>query len=112
MDFTIKSGTSTPEITTEIAQAIYAEVKEHGSADCAYKCQSNSEYDPEHFVIVDKEGDRVIKELRAGCVNSTQTALLSSVTSDLLDVSVLLEDDKNGRTYAQYVQDNTPEEVI
>ncbi len=56
---------STPEITPEIAQAIYGMIKEYGDADSAYKSKGNSDYEPEHFEIVDKELERLVNQLNS-----------------------------------------------
>lgn len=63
MDFTNKGTSSTPELTSEIAEAIYGEIKTHGNADLAFKAQTDSIHEPEHYKLVDKEADRIVKEL-------------------------------------------------
>jgi len=116
MEIKTQPTNSTPELTSEIAQAIFAKIVEYGNADKAYKSQADSAYDPEHFQAVDKEADRISAELAAyksgskvitpavpavydeeGNVTTeavpavcyeytTDEDLLSQVTSDLLDV--------------------------
>ena len=63
MDFTPKPTTSTTPLTAEIAQTVYNLIKQFGNIDKAYKLKGDSIIDPEHFEAVDKEIDRVVREL-------------------------------------------------
>ena len=62
MEFKTQPTNSTPALTAEVAQEIYGLIKTYGSADRAYKDKGNSDYEPEHFNIVDKEIDRIVRE--------------------------------------------------
>ena len=63
MDFTQTPTNTTPELTEQIAQDIYNLIKLYGNSDLAYKLKDNSNYEPEHFPIVDKEIDSVISQI-------------------------------------------------
>jgi hypothetical protein len=123
---------STPEITPEIAQSIYALIKEFGDADKAYKLKGNSDFEPEHFPIVEKEIERLASEINSRMSGSyllepaypatyteegeideeavpavyyeatTKTKLIEDVSSDLLDVETLLDDLMGGETWTNY----------
>ena len=131
MDFTIKPTNSTPALTAEIAQLIYAQIKEHGNADLAFKNQVDSALEPEHFLIVDKEADGIVTEFQAKLNGSyllenkipatydeegeilyeevpavyykvtTEAVLKSSVESDLLDVEIVYNDFKGDKTFTE-----------
>jgi hypothetical protein len=119
MDFNEQPTNSTPTLTAGIAEQVYNLIKEHGDADKAYKLKGDSSIDPEHFVLVDKEIDRIVKELReykAGKLleteefhydeegekvidkaavyyeYSTDADLAEQVSSDYLDVATIIED--------------------
>ena len=120
MDFNEQPTNSTPALTAEIAGQIYNLIKEHGDADKAYKLKGDSSIDPEHFVLVDKEIDRIVKELnefKSGKLleaeefhydeetgekvidkeavyyeYSTDEDLAEQVSSDYLDVATIIED--------------------
>jgi len=107
--FTQQPTFSTLEITPEIAQSIYALIKEFGDADKAYKLKGNSDFEPEHFPIVEKE----IERLEEGEINeeavpavyyeaTTKTKLIEDVSSDLLNVETLLNDLMAGETWTNY----------
>ena len=110
---------STPELTSEIAGQVYNLIKEHGDADKAYKLKEDSSIDPEHFTAVDKEIDRIVRELNEfkngkllepevshyneegeKVIDSeavyyeytTDEDLALQVSSDLLDVATIIED--------------------
>jgi hypothetical protein len=130
MDFRPPATTSTPVLTAQLAQAIYELIKEHGNADLAFKAQDDSAYDPEHFAAVEKEWDRVTKELReyAGGkiiepaeyeINeetgeqelvseevryelTTQSDLVAQVDSALLDVADVLNDIEPNGLWADF----------
>ena len=82
MDFNDKPTFSTPALTAEVAQEIYALIKEHGSADKAYKEKGNSDYEPEHFDLVNKEADRIVRELREYKNGKLLQAEVSHFTED------------------------------
>lgn len=119
INFNPEPTTSTPEITSEVAQAIYTLIKTHGDADKAYKLKGNSDYEPEHFTAVDREVDRIVRELnefKAGKLlqaevshidesgekvidseavyyeYTTDEDLALQVSSDYLDVSLIITD--------------------
>ena len=120
MEYTAQPTNSTPELTAVIAQAIYTKIKQYGTADSAFKNQSDSKYDPEHFEATDKEIDRIVKELNEYAsgkiitpeefhydeetgekiidveeeryVMTTETDLVAQVESELLDVKDILND--------------------
>jgi hypothetical protein len=119
MDFNAQPTNSTPALTAEIAGQVYELIKQFGDADKAYKLKSDSSIDPEHFSLVDKEIDRIVKELReykAGKLleaeefhfdeegnkvidkeavyyeYSTDEDLALQVSSDYLDVAAIIED--------------------
>lgn len=119
MDLNKQPTYSTPVLTAEIAQNVYDLIKQHGDADKAYKLKGHSLIDPEHFLAVDKEIDRIVKELRAfkngklleaeefhfdeegnKIVDkeavyyeyTTDEALAEQVSSDYLDVATIIED--------------------
>ena len=64
MDFNEQPTNSTPALTAEIAGQVYNLIKQYGNADKAYKMKGGSSIDPEHFTAVDKEIDRIVRELR------------------------------------------------
>ena len=120
MEFTEQPTNSTPALTVEVAQTIYGLIKTYGSADKAYKLKGNSDYEPEHFSIVDKEIDRLVRELnehKNGKLISAEVShideetgekvigqeavyysyttdedLAEQVSSDYLDVSLIITD--------------------
>jgi hypothetical protein len=119
MDFNEQPTNSTPALTAEIAGQVYELIKQFGNADKAYKLKCDSSIDPEHFDLVDKELDRIVKELReykAGKLleaeefhfdeegnkvidkeavyyeYSTDEDLALQVSSDYLDVMTIIED--------------------
>jgi hypothetical protein len=119
MDFNEQPTNSTPALTAEIAGQVYNLIKEYGDADKAYKLKGDSLIDPEHFSLVDKELDRIVKELReykAGKLleaeeshfdeegnkvidkeavyyeYSTDEDLALQVSSEYLDVMTIIED--------------------
>ncbi|MDD4805099.1 MAG: hypothetical protein PHN69_08230 [Candidatus Pacebacteria bacterium] len=122
MDFNDKPTFSTPALTAEVAQEIYSLIKQYGSADRAYKLKGNSNYEPEHFDLVNKEADRIVRELREykngnvileaaipavydeeGNVTSdaipavmyeytTDADLIEQISSDYLDVATIYND--------------------
>jgi len=130
MDFTPTATTSTPELTAEIAQEIHELIREYGTADIAYKSQANSEHEPEHFTAVEKEWDRIAKELReyasgkilepavyeleeetgaltliSGEVRyelTTKKDLIAQVESDLLSVEDVLNDIEQNGLWADF----------
>lgn len=63
INFNPEPTTSTPEITSEIAQVIYALIKEYGDADKAYKLKGNSDYEPKHFTETAQEAERLFNEM-------------------------------------------------
>jgi len=120
MDFNEQPTNSTPALTAGIAGQVYELIKQFGNADNAYKLKGDSSIDPEHFVLVDKEIDRIVKELReykAGKLleaeeshydeetgekvitkeavyyeYTTDEDLAEQVSSDYLDVATIIED--------------------
>jgi hypothetical protein len=64
MEFNEQPTNSTPALTAEIAGQVYNLIKQFGDADKAYKLKGHSLIDPEHFSLVDKEIDRIVRELR------------------------------------------------
>ena len=69
INFNEQPTTSTAEITPVIAGEIYALIKEYGDADKAFKLKGNSDYEPEHFAIVQAELDRLgglLASMKAG----------------------------------------------
>jgi hypothetical protein len=119
MDFNEQPTNSTPALTAEIAGQVYNLIKQFGNADKAYKLKGDSLIDPEHFSLVDKEIDRIVKELReykAGKLleaeeshfdeegnkvidkeavyytYTTDEDLALQVSSDYLDVATIIED--------------------
>jgi hypothetical protein len=119
MDFNEQPTNSTPALTAEIAGQVYNLIKQFGDADKAYKLKGDSSIDPEHFSLVDKEIDRIVKELReykAGKLleaeefhydeegnkvidkeavyyeYTTDADLALQVSSDYLDVETIIED--------------------
>jgi hypothetical protein len=132
MEFITQPTHSTTELTSEVAQAIYTLIKTYGSADLAFKNQPSSQYDPEHFVTVDAEGDRLIGEINTlmsgskvitpavpavvgedGEITSeavpavyyeptTEADLLAQLSSGLLDVEDVLDDQKGEMTWTQF----------
>jgi len=69
INFNPEPTTSTPEITSEIAMAIYDLIKEYGDVDKAYKCKGNSDFDPEHFTQTNNELERLaslISQMQSG----------------------------------------------
>jgi len=120
MEFKTQPTNSTPALTAEVAQEIYSLIKTYGSADRAYKDKGNSDYEPEHFSIVDKEIDRIVRELneyKNGKLISAEVShideetgekvidseavyyeyttdedLANQVSSDYLDVSLIITD--------------------
>ena len=110
---------STTELTSEIAGQVYDLIKEYGDADKAYKLKGDSAIDPEHFVAVSNEVDRIVRELNEfkngkllqaevshyteegeKVIDSeavyyeytTDEDLALQVSSDLLDVSTIIND--------------------
>ena len=63
MDFIQTPTNTTPQLTEQIAQDIYNLIKLYGNSDLAYKLKGNSNYEPEHFPIVDKEIDSIISQI-------------------------------------------------
>jgi len=126
MDFTNKPTNSTPKLTSEVAQTIYAKIIEHGNADLAFKAQTDSAYDPEHFKIVNEEADamiRIINNHMSGSVvlkpaeydeegNVTKEAVYWKPTTEsnlialfdgyLLDGYTVVNDVENGMTWADF----------
>lgn len=122
INFNPEPTTSTPELTSEVAQAIYALIKTHGDADKAYKLKGNSDFEPEHFTETVKEAERIFSEiaiLKSGTkvmkeavyetneegeqtivseaeyfVPENDLDILSQLSSDLLDCEQLLIDSK------------------
>ena len=120
MDFEQQPTYSTSALTVDIAQDIYELIKTYGTADKAYKLKGNSDYEPEHFEIVDKEIDRLVRELneyKNGKLISAEVShidestgekvidseavyyeyttdedLANQVSSDYLDVSLIITD--------------------
>ena len=121
MDFTKIPTNITPELTKPIAQEIYDLIKQYGNCDLAYKLKGNSNYEPEHFIIVDKECDLIVSQINilASCQFLIQEQIshidemtgelvidtpveyftptdipsfIAMLNSDLLDPSVLLQD--------------------
>lgn len=119
MDFNEQPTNSTTELTSVIAEQVYDLIKEHGDADKAYKLKGDSSIDPEHFEAVDKEIDRIVRELNefkngkllqvevshfteegekvidseaVYYVYTTDEDLALQVSSDLLDVSTIIVD--------------------
>lgn len=120
MDFTIKPTNSTPEMTAEIASNAYSKIKEFGNIDLAFKAQTDSSIEPEHFVKVDNEADRLIREINSFMggkllsaeefhydeesmekvidkkevryIPTTKTDLIKQLSSDFLDVELILND--------------------
>jgi len=120
MEIKIQPTNSTEVLTAEIAQEIYSEILAHGNADLAVKHQANSERDPENFEKVNKEADRIVKELnefKSGKLleaeefhfdeesmekvidkeavyyeYTTDADLIKQVSSELLDVATVLND--------------------
>jgi len=119
MDFNEQPTNSTPALTAGIAGQVYNLIKQLGDADKAYKLKGDSSIDPEHFSLVDKEIDRIVKELReykAGKLleaeefhydeegnkvvdkeavyyeYTTDEDLALQVSSDYLDVATIIED--------------------
>jgi len=110
MDFNTKPTSTTPEITQEIAQGVYLLIREYGSADLAFKSQSNSEYEPEHFGIVEKEYKRIDTEVNSIMWGkdspNDEEALIALISSKLLDVSVIVPD---VRIYSDGNSDKDPD---
>lgn len=68
MDFTVKqTNNSTPELTKTIGNTLLNMIVQYGNSDLAFKNQPNSEYEPEHFKIIDKEIERLFKEINKLC---------------------------------------------
>jgi len=131
MNYTTKPTSSTPELTSTVAKAIYTLIKTHGTADNAFKAQADSLYDPEHFKAVDGEIDRIVSELNSfasgkivtpevpaeydeeGNVTkeaipavryqlTTESKLKSQVSSTLLNVGDILNDIEPNGIWAEY----------
>lgn len=131
INFNPEPTTSTPELTSEIAQAIYTLIKTHGDADKAYKLKGNSDYEPEHFTQTANEIERLFNEmnryasgsvvLEAGTpatyneegeieteavepvyfTPTTETNFKEQFSSDLLDVNIVYTDWKGDRTWTE-----------
>jgi len=135
MDFTIKPTNSTPELTSEVAQTIYAEIIEHGNADLAFKAQVDSAYEPEHFKLVDKEIDKLFSDMNRYSsgnvlvepevnhideitgeiiidspanyyILTTETDFKKQFSSDYLDISVVYGDWKGDKTWTEIKEGN------
>jgi hypothetical protein len=132
MEFNEQPTNSTPALTAEIAGQVYDLIKQYGDADKAYKLKGDSSIDPEHFTAVDAEGDRLIGEINTlmsggkvitpavpavvgedGEITSeavpavyyeptTEANLLAQLSSDLLDVEDVLDDQKGEMTWTQF----------
>jgi len=138
VDFTTKGGNSTPELTAEIAGNIYALIKQEGNADLAFKSQESSQYEPEHFKLVDKEVDRLFKEMNKYAYGrvllepeeyhfdeetgekvidseavyynlTTETDFKNQFSSDILDVNTVYNDWKGDKTWT-VIKTNTQQE--
>lgn len=119
MEFKEQPTNSTSALTAEIAGQVYNLIKEYGDADKAYKLKGDSLIDPEHFTAVDREVDRIVRELnefKAGKLlqaevshidesgekvidseavyyeYTTDEDLALQVSSDYLDVSLIITD--------------------
>lgn len=122
INFNPEPTTSTQPITSEIAQEIYVLIKEFGDVDKAYKMKGNSDYEPEHFAQTnnelerlvglistmksdayiiepaypaeyDEEGNVTAEEVPAVYLDGSSKAnLLPYLSSELLDVEVVLND--------------------
>jgi hypothetical protein len=120
MEFKTQPTNSTPALTAEIAGQVYNLIKQYGDADKAYKLKGDSVIDPEHFEAVDKEIDRIVRELneyKNGKLISAEVShideetgekvidseavyyeyttdedLANQVSSDYLDVSLIITD--------------------
>lgn len=130
MEFKERPTSSTPEITAEIAGKVYDLIKQYGDADTAFKSQSDSAIDPEHFKTTDKEADRLFKEMNrytSGDVLlepeqyhfdeetgekiidskavyytlTTERNFKAQFSSNLLDVAEVYTDWKGNRTWTQ-----------
>lgn len=64
MEYKTKPTSSIPELTSTIAKKVYSKIKEYGTADAAFKAQTDSAIEPEHFKMTNDEIDRIVKELR------------------------------------------------
>lgn len=88
---------STPTLTTEVADSIVTKVLEVG-ADKAFK-DEDSDFDYSHVKIVDKEIDRVVALTRSVAQNGgTKT----SVTSEMLSVAPVIDYVLDGDTWTEY----------
>ena len=131
MDFTIKPTNSTPALTVEVAQLIYNSIVLNGNADLAFKAQSDSSLEPEHFPLVDKEGMKIMNEIQSKFNGSflleakipatydeegeilteevpavyyqvtTETVLKNSLSSDMLDTDIVYNDFKGSKTFTE-----------
>ena len=103
-DFTTtNASSSTPDITTEIANGIYGLMKTYGNADRAFKNQNNSEYDLSHFGIVDREIDRIfslISSLLSGR-HKTADAETGEMTSPVQYYVLTTEQDLISKSYSR-----------
>lgn len=130
INFNPEPTTSTPELTSEVAQAIYALIKTHGDADKAYKLKGNSDYEPEHFTETVEEAERLFNEMSEysngkmieegtpavygedGEIEveaveptyytlTTESDFKAQFSSDLLDVNEVYTDWKGDRTWKE-----------
>ncbi len=69
INFNPEPVVSTPVLTPQVAQEIYALIKLHGNVDSAYKLKGNSDFEPSHFAQVQDELNRLggqILQMKAG----------------------------------------------
>lgn len=92
------------EPTAEVAMDIYNCIKMCGNWQVAFRDKKLlKHYTIYEYQKVNAEGDRVIRELNNNSINlSTKQQVIDSVSSNLLDVSVVLTDIMDGKTWAEF----------
>jgi len=130
VEFKTAPTNSTSELTSEIASNVYSEIKSHGDADTAFKAQTDSSIDPEHFKTVNNEVDRLFSEMNKYASGNvllepevshfdeetgekvvdseavyykltTETDFKSQFSSDYLDIAEVYNDWKGSRTWTE-----------
>lgn len=105
IDFTKRGSTFTPELTPEIAQNACNLIIKHGNADLAFKNQQDSAIDPEHFILVDKEIERIVKGINIIMTQNTditENELKSRLSSNLLDTDLVYTAYKGEKSWDQF----------
>jgi len=135
VDFKEKPVCSTKELIPSVAKEIYLLIKQYGDSDSSFKEKGNSDYEPEHFKLVDKEIDKLFSDMTRYAsgnvllepevnhideitgeiiidipasyyVLTTETDFKKQFSSDYLDISIVYGDWKGDKTWTEIKEGN------